>query len=340
MTIARKAFAVGAAAAVAAGTAIAAPAAHAGKQRVRAIFARALGHSDQRRVRVRRFPMRFGKGVAAIMAVIVLGTLGVAGSASASTAGAGGSSAPTPAVPRAGAMPGTPWLSGSRVVPEDVGACTGILQAHNPPYVITPLRYGFCQGAGQHSNTVASFLTAVAVCTGGLVTTAVALPTAGAACTAGAVPGATLLTAFEFCYNNGGYACLNAWGGGPFVNAYTGGPEARDSHQDFVPLQNQETGTFQLAYIGAGSSGECIGDSNNNSTLADTGLVSCGTAPHNEGWGTDMQMDSQSCPSGEVAFFDNHWKGYLGPPNGWVDGSHFFLNKPSSTPICFGVGFD
>jgi hypothetical protein len=177
------------------------------------------------------------------------------------------------------------------VVPEDVGACTGILQAHNPPYVITPLRYGFCQGAGQHSNTVASFLTAVAVCTGGLVTTAVALPTAGAACTAGAVPGATLLTAFEFCYNNGGYACLNAWGGGPFVNTYTG-------------------------------------------------LVSCGTAPHNEGWGTDMRMDSQVCPSGEVAFFDNHWGGYLGPPNGWVDGSHFFLNKPSSTPICFGVGFD
>src|ERR1700678_2134348 len=34
-------------------------------------------------------------------------------------------------------------------------------------------------------------------------------------------------------------------------------------------------------------------------------------------------------------FFDSHWSGYLGPANGYVNGSQFFLNKP--TPYCFAI---
>ena len=291
--------------------------------------------------------MRLGQRAAAIVAVFVLGTFGIAGGASASTtatgsgsaptAAASGTSAPTPTVPPAGTTRSTSLPSSPRVAPEDAGACTAILQAHNPPYIITPARYAACQGAGAHSSTIPSIIAAIAICSGLLITTAVSVPTAGAACTAGAVPGATTA---QFCYQNGSYACLNAWSGGPFVKTYTGGPETSDTNQDFTLIHNPATDYAEIAFTGGGSwSGYCVGDSNNNPNLADAGLVSCGTSG-DAGWGTNLAVGTNGCPANEVAFFDSHWSGYLGPPNGYVDGSDFFLNKPYATPTCFSVTFE
>jgi hypothetical protein len=155
------------------------------------------------------------------------------------------------------------------------------------------------------------------------------------ACGAGAVPG---FAEEEWCYNNGGYACLNAWGGGPFVNVYRDGVESTDTHQDFAIIYNEATGYYELAYAGSeGDSGQCIGDSNNNPNLADAGLVPCGTASGNQGWGTNMTWGTSGCPAHEAWFYDYHWNGYLGPPDNYVNGSHFFLNKPGA--LCFAVTF-
>jgi len=180
---------------------------------------------------------------------------------------------------------------------------------------------------------------AVGVCSGALKATGVGIVAAGAACLAGVGP--AILQYQEWCYYNGGYACLNAWSGGPFVNAYADGPETSDTHQDFIILDNEETGYYELAYVGSeGDSGECIGDDSNNPNLADAALVPCGTASGNQGWGTNMDWGTNGCPSGEAWFYDYHWNGYLGPPDNYVNGSHFFLNKPASAQVCFAVTFD
>ena len=95
-------------------------------------------------------------------------------------------------------------------------------------------------------------------------------------------------------------------------------------------------GYSQIAFIGSSSwSGECIGDAYNNSNDADVSLDPCGSASGGQGWGTNMTWGTSGCPSGEAWFYDAHWKGYLGPPAGAVNGSHFYLNKPS--PVCFSV---
>jgi hypothetical protein len=209
-------------------------------------------------------------------------------------------------------------------------------------YTVTTLRAAICYTAGLSAGlneTVKG--AAVGVCTGGLKATGVGIVASGAACLAAVGP--AILQYQEECYYNGGYACLNAWGGGPYVNAYAGGPETSDTHQDFVILDNEETGYYELAYVGSeGDSGECIGDYNNNSGLADAGLVGCGTASGNQGWGTNMDWGTNDCPSGEAWFYDYHWNGYLGPPNNYVNGSHFYLNKPWPTTgnLCFSVTFD
>ena len=90
-----------------------------------------------------------------------------------------------------------------------------------------------------------------------------------------------------------GYACLNAWSGGPFVKTYTGGPETSDTNQYFTVFQNDAIGGYtEVGFIGDSSySGDCIGDSNNNPNLANAGLVSCGTASGNEGWEPKLFME-------------------------------------------------
>jgi hypothetical protein len=218
------------------------------------------------------------------------------------------------------------------------GDCTDTLK--NFGYTVTTIRSGICNTAAFASGgSEAVRFAAVGVCTGGLKATLVGIVAAGAACLAAVGP--AILQYQELCYYNGGYACLNAWGGGPYVNAYSGGPETRDGHADFVLLDNQATGYYELAYVGSGSwAGRCIGDASNDSGLADVSLDACGTASGNQGFGTNMDWGTNGCPSGEAWFYDYHWKGYLGPPDNYVNGSHFYLNKPASAKICFAISFD
>jgi hypothetical protein len=119
------------------------------------------------------------------------------------------------------------------------------------------------------------------------------------------------------------------------------GPETGDNHQDFYlaaedNANGNATGYYQLIYDGSGS---CIGDAYNKSGYADTSLDPCGSSiSGGQGWGTNMTVGTSGCPSGKAWIHDAHWNGYLGPPAGAVNGSHFYLNKPS--PYCFSVTFD
>lgn len=247
-------------------------------------------------------------------------------------AGQGSTAAPASAAVRNTLPPST--LSQRRLG----GDCTD--QLRNFGYTVTTLRTGICNTAAFASGgSEAVKFAAVGVCSGALKATGVGVVAAGAACLAAVGP--AILQYQELCYYNGGYACLNAWGGGPFVNVYRGGPETSDTHADFILLDNQATGYYELAYVGSGGwGGRCIGDANNDSTLADASLDSCGTASGNQGFGTNMDWGTNGCPSGEVWVYDYHWNGYLGPPNNYVNGSHFYLNKPASAHVCFAVTFD
>ena len=148
----------------------------------------------------------------------------------------------------------------------------------------------------------------------------------------------------EWCENTAGTGCPNAWGGGPWVNDYTGGFEAGDNHQNFFlsgidNANGNATGNYQLVFAGSGSwAGQCIGDAYNNSGYADTSLDGCGNGTGGgSGWGTNFTIGTSGCSDGEGWFHDNHWNGYLAPANGDVNGSHFYLNDQSK--FCFSIAF-
>jgi len=166
------------------------------------------------------------------------------------------------------------------------------------------------------------------------------------ACLAAVGPGAIgTITSTQYCGPNFGSDCLNAWGGGPYVNVYTGGDENSDTNQHFMVInevdQNgNQTGTAEIMFAGSGSSwfGQCIGDASNNSGLADVSLDACAIPGQTAGWGTQFTWGTSGCPSGTVWFHDNHWNGYLGPPDNPVNGSHWYLNKPSK--VCLDIWTD
>jgi len=142
------------------------------------------------------------------------------------------------------------------------------------------------------------------------------------------IPQASAAGGAEYCTGPGGsdFWCLNAWNGGPFVNVFTGGPNGTPNNyfEDFCVVS---TGICQIVDTGPNQSeGLCIGDAGNKSGNADTGLVGC------TGWGTNFR--EQRCGIG-VSFYNVHWKGYLGPPDRPVNGSHWYLNKPG--PWCFNT---
>lgn len=158
---------------------------------------------------------------------------------------------------------------------------------------------------------------------------AVALRASGASATRVATTSYAVGPSGErYCHYNGGYACLNAWGGGPWVDAYTGGPGGNDNNADFTVIPNNATGNYEIEFTGGGTwSGDCIGDAYSDPSHADTSLDSCGSTKGAAGWGTNFIEGSSGCSSGEVWFYNTHWHGYLGPPNNWVNGSHFYLNN-------------
>lgn len=165
---------------------------------------------------------------------------------------------------------------------------------------------------------------------GGLVLTSGVLLTSQAGAQASSGPRPAAAAAQQYCYHNGTFACLNAWGGGPAVNTYTGGIDRNDTNQNFSMIPNS-AGGVDLQFTGAGpNNGKCIGDLGNSSTVAKAGLVPCFT-----GWGTNFTIQ-QTCSDPTLYTFRNvHWSGYLGPVANWVNGSPFYLNKPGQGIWCF-----
>jgi hypothetical protein len=163
---------------------------------------------------------------------------------------------------------------------------------------------------------------------------------------ASGIPEASAATTQEFCYYDaaGHPACLNAWSGGPLVNV-----EASDSaaiQNNHFQLRFESNGNVEIQFVGGGThNNQCVGDASNDPSLANTGLTACGTISNGSGagWGTQFTIaygtGSNGCPDDTIMFGNNHWtsstghQAWLGPPNGYVNGSHFYLNKPGQ--ICF-----
>jgi hypothetical protein len=111
-------------------------------------------------------------------------------------------------------------------------------------------------------------------------------------------------------------------------------------------LRTESNGNVELQFAGGGAwNGQCIGDAYNDPSNASTSLNPCGSISNGSGagWGTQFTIaygtNSNGCPEGTIMFGNNHWSSvtghetWLGPPNGYVNGSHFYLNKPGQ--ICF-----
>jgi len=216
-----------------------------------------------------------------------------------------------------------------RIHPHNADDCMGVLASYGYKTKTDPrmhLWYLACQAAGHFPNPVAG----VSTCMGGLVVTGILPVQAFFACTFGL---AQRFSEEQWCdYNQSSGACLNAWGGGPYVNVYKNGPEISDTHGAFAVFDNTGTGYSEIAYTGSGSwAGRCIGDASNDSSLADVSLDSCGSGSGGQGWGVNFTWGTSGCPAGEAWFKNVHWNGYLGPPANFVNGSHFYLNKPSKT---------
>ena len=124
-----------------------------------------------------------------------------------------------------------------------------------------------------------------------------------------------------------GSSCLNAWGGGPFVDAYTGGGSLLND--DFSVSPVQPDGNVTVEFTGGGTwDDQCVGDAYNESTDARASLDGCGTNGSGAGWGT--QFTVVSCGSG-FALKNAHWGAYLAPSSG-ANGAPFYLN---SGKVCY-----
>jgi hypothetical protein len=227
-------------------------------------------------------------------------------------------------------VPSTATRSTPAAPDQGAQACINIVLAADYP-INTKVTLGCAAGAVSYPKVPpdVSVGIALAVCGGFLKWGGIDTATTSVACFA-ANPLQIIVTT-QYCgpsYSD----CLNAWGGGPWVNEYTGGPELSDTHQDFMVIDEDgsQSGPSEIMFYGGGSwSGQCIGDAYNNSGYADTSLDACGLPGQTAGWGTQMTWGTSGCPSGEAWFHDNHWNGYLAP--GGVNGSHWYLNDQTRT---------
>jgi hypothetical protein len=131
----------------------------------------------------------------------------------------------------------------------------------------------------------------------------------------------------QFC---DGTSCLNAWNGGPYVNAYTQGVIANNYFSIYYA-----SGWLGIQFTGNSNSPydyECISDYGNSSTDARAGLNG-DCAAGSIAWGA--KFTAYSCDSGQgTAFKNQHWNGWLAPSHSG-NGAPFYLN--SSTEACFHV---
>lgn len=142
-------------------------------------------------------------------------------------------------------------------------------------------------------------------------------------------------TGFQFCYETGGQACLNAWNGGPWVKVYTSRGVVNN---DFTLVLNHAYNKYVLEFTGNGTSDECVGDAYNDPNNGYTSLDSCGFTG-NAGWG--VLFDLGSCGSNARCFKNVHWSSvqgrndWLGPVNNYTNGSNFVLNSPNTNYFYF-----
>jgi hypothetical protein len=134
-------------------------------------------------------------------------------------------------------------------------------------------------------------------------------------------------TGFQWCYEYSGQACLNAWGGGPWVRVET---SKGLTNNDFTLVYNHAYGAYELEFTGNGTSDQCIGDAYNESGNGYASLDPCGFTG-GAGWGTLFSLGS--CGSTARCFKNLHWSGlqgrddWLGPVSNWTNGSNFVLNS-------------
>jgi hypothetical protein len=299
---------------------------------------------NQKENTVKKIHKRYRLGtlvVGILLPVFVLLATGMPGASAASTAAQPTSSSMTTvkfadsAFAASAATHSTP-PNGHR--PRDADACIAWLE---PFYEITAAITAGCNaGATTYPGPPhISLGIAYAICGGLLGWAGVLLRDAAVACTLAPFlsPG---FTSTQWCGPNSGNDCPNAWGGGPWVNVSTSGPETGDTNQHFMVIdENGNQNSGEIVFTGSSSwGGECIGDAYNNSGYADTSLDACARPGQSAGWGTQMTWGTSGCPSGTAWFHDNHWNGYLAPANGAVNGSHFYLNDQSKT--CFALVLD
>jgi hypothetical protein len=134
-------------------------------------------------------------------------------------------------------------------------------------------------------------------------------------------------TGWQWCYEYSGQACLNAWGGGPWVKVETSRGLVNN---DFTLVLNHAYNKYQLEFTGHGTSGLCIGDGNNDPNNGYAYLVPCGFTG-GAGWGS--LLDLGNCGSNYRCFKDDHWSSvqgrddWIGPVNNYGNGSPFTLNN-------------
>jgi hypothetical protein len=143
------------------------------------------------------------------------------------------------------------------------------------------------------------------------------------------IPAAHAASSYETCnyYENSLYVlvplspCLNAWNGGPDLNAYSPGA----SHEDFelVGVYRSPNLYYQIEYL---PDGTCVGDGDGGSP-SDARAVMNDTCNGSNGYGgsygTLFNLE-YGCPDGGWAYENVHWNGLLGA--GTADGSAFYLN--------------
>ena len=128
----------------------------------------------------------------------------------------------------------------------------------------------------------------------------------------------------EYCDGITGGYCFNAWGGGPFVKAYTPGVQ-----NDWFQVNSLGGGLYDIEDMNTGT---YIGDYNNNQYDARAGLVSYG------GWGYRFQELGCEGITGGFTFQNLHWtNGRL--TAGDSDGSQFYLNDTNSNQCFLGRNF-
>jgi hypothetical protein len=118
-------------------------------------------------------------------------------------------------------------------------------------------------------------------------------------------------------YAGGDY--INAWSGGPDIDAYT----APAVNNDFTIGSSSTPGDVVLFLSNGGANAQqCVGDAGDSEDSARAGL-SLGCLEGDEPWGGNLQ--EQGCGAGTAAFYDVHWSAYVAF-SGSAKGSAVYLN--------------